>query len=234
MAASLASVSSMAFTLSSPPVTASPMTVLGWFQTADTGTDQTLVFTGDSTINTRYWWLEYVASSGGELQLTKRGAGGASTLTSVTTAWISANTWFFFGFSDDGTTRRIYVETQVGAILPNRNLQEFTDSSTEPDPTVNTFAVGRFDGSSPSTYLNGKIGHVAQWNVRLTTNQIIAFANGANPLSILPGNLQLYLPFSEDTAANCKDIVGATSVTAVNSPSMDLSQPPIFNPLPSN
>lgn len=81
---------------------------------------------------------------------------------------------------------RLYLDgIQVASITSNRSIQN----------TALSFTIG--GRSTNDRIVDGKIAHVAIWDIALTGNEIIALYNGLSPLRVRPVNLKGYWPLND-------------------------------------
>jgi hypothetical protein len=103
-----------------------------------------------------------------------------------------------------------------------------TDSTALTMPTLDTTTIGALNiNAGVVDYLEGKLAHIAAWNVVLTDAEIASLAAGFSPKFVRPQNLISYWRFLRTD----QDIVGGYHMTAYNSPTW-ADQPPIIMPAP--
>ena len=94
-----------------------------------------------------------------------------------------------------------------------------TNTGSQNPSGMNQFMVGAHK-TGGSNYFQGKVTHVAIWDVALTDDEILALAHGALPTSIQLSNLQGYWPLVDDGV----DETATRNLTGYNSPTFDATQ----------
>ncbi|HBY60598.1 MAG TPA: hypothetical protein DEH78_12305 [Solibacterales bacterium] len=138
-----------------------------------------------------------------------------STTATVTlgTYALSANQWYHVAvIYESATSRRMYVNGVLDA-----------SSTTSRDPSTGTqrFAVGRFNDSTPTEYLNGDIESVQIYSRALNIDEVHLLADGASPHS--PKRRRRYFV----------PAAGGGALTLDVSDSITLSDTPANEPRPS-
>jgi hypothetical protein len=158
-----------------------------WFKCNDVTGSYSLVWLGDSSTSEQYWQIDARGGDPGDrLRATVRSVVGGNfhAWTSSSQAY-TANTWHH-------AAMRAVNSTMHDVFLDAAHQGQSADSTT---PTgTDRFGIGRHLDSSPGNSLDGVLAEVAIWNVSLSTGEIEALSNGANPTRIRRASLQGYWP----------------------------------------
>jgi hypothetical protein len=130
--------------------------------------------------------------------------GSGTTRFASTSTGYSTNVWTHAcGVFETTTSRAVYING--GSVGTN------TQSSL---PTgFNQIQIGRVDGTTPASYMEGRVAEAGLWNVALSTNEISALAAGASPREVRPGSLVGYWPIWGDHSSEIDLTSGARAMT---------------------
>ena len=127
---------------------------------------------------------------------------GAYTAAKGTTS-LSADTWYSFGGSYDGTNVRFYLNGTLEAT-----------SAASPSTNGTSFDISLFsillndttlDGSGTTQFALGRLAECAVWlGETLTADNFVALSKGFRPHIVRPRNLSFYMPLVRGTQ-NLKD-----------------------------
>ena len=95
------------------------------------------------------------------------------------TSILSALTWYNIAGTFGGSNLRVYLA----------GTEEASDGVTSTKSPTGDLAIVKKSNS-----FNGKISYTAIWSVKLTSNQLLAIANGVNPFAIDPSNALRLFP----------------------------------------
>ena len=109
------------------------------------------------------------------------------------TSSLSADTWYSFGQSFDGSSVKVWLN----------GVNEATSASAGPQNNKNVWmaalAESLSSGLVQSQFSNGQIAEVAFWKAALTADEFNALSQGFRATRIRPGKLFAYLPLVRDT-----------------------------------
>jgi len=179
-----------------PVLTAAPITVSAWFKTNRlTGSDQEIFLIGrqDDPDKDDGWRLVLDVSSADIRWKARQGPGGGQAISGGT---VSTDTWHHAAAVETTSLSRIAYLDGVGGVI----------NTTSSVPANLTRTIIGKHAPGVSNEFDGEIGHVAVWDIALTTGEIESLASGISPLRIRRENLVSYWPINGQTPE--KDIVG--------------------------
>lgn len=191
-----------------PPITGVPFSISAWVYPADVLNTVTVVGIGDASGDLEEYVLQLGGATGGDpIQSIARAGGTASTAS--TTAGYTANTWYHIAATFISTSSRaVYLSgTNKGTSVTTRNVG-----------TPTKMRVGRRPQLTPTEYMGGRVAEVAVWNIDLSDGNVASLAAGADPHSILGGNLVFYAPLLGIYSPEKDYTIGARHLTLFNSP----------------
>lgn len=213
-----------------PPVTATPLTIAAWVNPNSVGTLDGIVHIGDAALGTVTQCFLLRMDASGQVNFYAADTAGNSAITTNTTATMTASAWnHAVGISTSAASRRSVL---------NGNWAESGTNTTGRTPTgVTDLTLGVFpNGGSPSNEWNGYIAHVAVWDIALSQAEVEALAGGANPLTIQNANLVAYWPMTNSGAVG-EDVIGANTLTlsgntaySSENPTVDAAGSPLILP----
>lgn len=189
-----------------PPVTATPLTISAWVNPDAVGAQDYIVHLGDATLTTVTQCFALRIDASGQVNFYCADTAGNSAITTNTSATMTATAWnHAVGISTAANSRRSVL---------NGNWAESGTSATSRTPTgITDCTIGTFpNNGTPTNEWDGYIGHVAIWDMALSQANVEALYAGANPLTIESANLVAYWPLTNSGAVG-EDVVGANSLT---------------------
>lgn len=193
------------------PVTAAPLTFACWFKSDTTAANDVLMGVGVNGTQLNSWHIETNLAAGNIGAVYRDGATAAN---AGTTATFTTGSWFHAAaVFTSATARAAYlnaakVATATGNITPS-GMNETRISG---------------NGAGTNNY-DGKIAHVAIWNVALADADITLLAAGANPRAIQAANLVAYWALTSsgltDTQAGLVLTATGTTVDGADNPTVD-------------
>lgn len=192
----------------SAPVTAAPLTLACWFNTANLTASQVLIQVGDSAGSVDYFQLLAEGGVGGDpvRYVTRR---SISDILDTSTGF-SASTWHHACAVEISTTsRKVFIDAGSSA----------TGTTSLAPLSVDRTSLGRAGDSTPGSHYGGKLAEVAIWNVALTDAEVAILALGYSPLFVRPAALVFYAPLIRGVLASGGDdidIVGGLILTDNN------------------
>lgn len=171
--------------------TAAPWTVSAWYKPTSFIANVSLwALSQHASVNDNRWDLRIDATTG------KVSIGSRDTASSgaTSTNGLTAGVWgHACGVEASSASRSVYGNGGGKA----------TDTTTVNMTSLDRTAIGAIARTSPGAsgnFANGILGEVAVWDVALTDAQILALANRANPWSINPDHIIMYVPvWGEDS-----------------------------------
>jgi hypothetical protein len=216
----LESVNTEHFTTTTLPVTAYPFTFSAWVKANDVTGTHTLVWLGDKDVLNHYWIMSAAGAAANDPVQVGARAGGAVATASSTIGY-SANTWTHVcGIFTNATSRTVYLDGANNA----------TETSSLTPTGIDQLAVGRLTSNSPTQNLDGKIAHVAVWDIALTGGNCASLAAGDNPLTISASDLIDYWPLDGNSSTN---LARSNALTAQGPISFDTGDNPTVDAPPS-
>jgi hypothetical protein len=208
-----------------PPVTSAPLTICAWVKPVSIGTQDYIVALGDANGATVTQCFALRMKADGQLEMYTADTVGAPDVTANTTSPMSTSTWnHCAGIWTSSTERRVVL---------NGNWSESdTGTATRSPAGVTDLIVGispamDLDGTPALTNeWNGRIAHIAIWNVALSQSEIESLAAGASPYSVQSGSLVSYIRTTESGAPG-EDVVGSSDLTLVNQTAYDSDNPTV-------
>lgn len=192
-------------------ITGTPYTISAWGKSdATDAVTRTLVSIGSDAATDQYLALQRYSASA--YVYVKNGA----TVGEINVTGLTANNWHHQAFVSSGDASRYSF----------RDATKSTQNTTSVAP--NSYGLTRIggraqSGGTPNDLWDGKLAHVAVWNIALTDAQITLLAKGANPLDIAPDNLVAYWPLAGTASPEPDDknnydmtVNGATADTGDN------------------
>lgn len=187
--------------------TGPPFSVSVWAnpdQLTNSATIWALTKVGDS--NQRF--RGYISGSSDKFIFHIKDSGGSCFLT---TEVATIGEWFHAGCAEAANNdHRAYF-----------NGNKFTSTDTCTPTGLDQTQIGV---SLNADDFDGKIGHLAFWNVALTDSEFLSLAAGVSPRKIRIGNLTNYIPINGQSPE--LDVVGGLNMTLINAPLKD-EEPPI-------
>ena len=217
MARSFLKTSSEYLSVANAVVTATPLTMAGWFY-LDTSDHHDLMNITETGANNEGFRI--TARNTDDIVASVRDGGAQDSAVSTTT--YSTSTWHHFaGVYTSSTSRHV--------LLDGGGKGSETTSST---PTLlDTTSLGAYNGASIINPINGDLAEIGIWNAALTDSEVASLAAGYSPLFIRPGNLVAYWPLGGKVANDSDvDIVGGYDMTAYNTPTTADHPPGIIYP----
>lgn len=179
MARTFVQASSEYMEIASAVISAAPITMACWFNSASTTLTQFLISIGNSGSAAKFALSASGATGGDPIQAFASGNSANSA------SAYSANVWNHAVALFESTTSRY---AGLNGILGTQNTTSTTPSG------LNRTAIGRRNDSSPGSHMSGVIAHPAIWNAALTQAEITALAAGMSPLLVRPASLVAYWP----------------------------------------
>lgn len=184
-------------------VTGQPLTIAFWFYVDATGLDQgaVSVFNSGSAANRHNIYIDTVQA------VRAQSRDGVSNVSAPSSASASINTW--------AHAAGVWSADNARAAFLNGG-NKGTNSTTVTPTGINSVSVGSFTTGGS---FSGRIAELGIWNAALTDEEIAILADGVSPLFVRPQNLKMYFPLIRDED---KSKVGDVSLTAFNTPSVDV------------
>jgi hypothetical protein len=210
-----------------PPATAAPLTICAWVKPTSIGAQDYIVALGDANGATVTQCFALRMKADGQLEMYTADTAGTPDVTANTTSTMSTSAWnHCAGIWTSSTDRRVVL---------NGNWAE---SDTSNAPRVPSGVTDLIVGISPAMDLdgtptltnewNGRIAHIAIWNVALSQSEIESLAAGASPYSVQSGSLVSYIRTTESGSPG-EDAVGSSDLTLVNQTAYDSDNPTILS-----
>ena len=191
------------------PITATPLTMAGWFRPQNIANNLTIMSISAAADNNQVFIL--VASgqvSGDPVQAVARG--GATFDPVDTTTGFSADTWQH--------ACAVFASDASRSVFLNGGSKATETASYTPSG-LNRMSAGVWDRGSDIWHMNGRLAELGLWNVALTDDQVKMLAAGVSPLRVRPDALVRYWPMYD--AASLVDYSGKSGdLTVTGSPSI--------------
>jgi|GEM_PF-6506646 len=175
-----------------------PFSMGAWVRTgsmANENNDRVIFSIANNQKSNSYWGIYLGRKNHGEGRAVIGACNGSleADYSSETSARIDDGTWHFVvGVFAAADSRKIYVDGQ---------LQAMGSHNVEFDANINSWAIGRWCDSSPSSYFQGDIDHVRIWNRALTASEVIYLNTDPNYSTDLRG----YWDMNEDSGTQVLD-----------------------------
>lgn len=184
------------------PLAALPFTMMAWFKVDNATSGHALVCLGNAS-DSEIMRLSASGDVGGDPVMFRAANSGGSNANVTTSTGFTANTWRHacaVATSSD-TVRHVYLDG-AGKASTSSNIRDITSATR--------IAIGaQYQNGSYGADTEGKIAHVAIWNIALSDAEVASLAAGANPLAVQAANLVAYWPLTADLV----DVVGAVTLT---------------------
>ena len=167
---------------SSPPFTAAPFTVSGWFNHGSSQTG-TIFSVSDGTTGNHFFNMRVTAGTPDVLTFNAV-EGGQDSLSGSTE--VTTGAWHHAAFvARAANDREIYLD----------GASEGTSSVSKAPTGIDQGAVGvLLWDAGPVNYFDGLLAEIAIWNVGLSNGEIAALSKGFSPLLIRSQSLIFYAP----------------------------------------
>ena len=171
------------------PATGYPMTVAGWFNHENDSLTSCLFTAGNPVDNNCYYAVFLVGggSSGNLVRFEMKSDSGVSRKADTTLGYVE-NTWHHWaavGIND--ALRYCYID----------GIARGQDTNTMTFPTgLTRIRMGRTAGLTSGNSMQGKVAHVAFWDVALSDNEITRLAQGISPINVRQESLIAYWPIT--------------------------------------
>ena len=193
--------SNQRLSVSSAPVTATPVTLYARFHTTATQTGaHVYLYLGD-TANSNYWMMRV---QGAAFSINHIGDTRQQTPTATSfvqqTATVASGTWYSGALVESAINlRNLWIDTTKSA----NNTSSVTPGG------VNFVGIG---ARNAANFFNGLVAECALWNDALTDDEVTSLARGFKPFRVRPQNLQFYAPIVREL----QDLRGALTITNNN------------------
>lgn len=183
------------------PITALPFTIACWYKVEADGAGHALLSVGNATDSEMMRLSAQTDIAGDPVRIRAANSGGTNADTSTSTS-VTQNTWEHACAVISSTTVRSVYRNGGGKASSSSNSRNITAATR--------LAIGAaYQAGSYSADTEGKIAHVAVWNIALSDAEVALLAGGDNPLTVQSGNLVAYWPLTADLV----DVVGALTLT---------------------
>lgn len=183
------------------PIAAMPLTMACWFKIDTDGEGHTFICLGNAA-NQEIFRLGASMDVGGDPVVFRATTDGGSQSNVNTTAGATLSTWYHACCVASGSTNR--------AVYLNGANKASVSAGTRTISAATRLAIGsQYQAGTYGADTNGKVAHVAIWDVALSDGEVAALAAGANPLTIQPDHLIAYWPLTADLV----DLVDGLTLT---------------------
>jgi hypothetical protein len=198
-------------------LTATPLSMAGWFYTDDATAYQAIVaLTDTSADNLNYFSLQADGGTAGD-PVTAITADGTANSNATSTTGFSTNTWHH--------ACGVFAAANDRAVFLDGGSKGVSTVSRTPSGIDGT-SVGRRTDSGSGQYMSGRLAEVAIWNAALSDAECQQLANGYKPSEVNTANLVAYWPLY--TVSDLEDKAGNYDLTAYNSPTTENQHPWIY------
>jgi hypothetical protein len=199
----------------SPPVTDEPITVCAWARPDSTaGTSRYIFFVGTQTSASTdgEWMLRFTSTTTQARKLDDASVTNTGQRTTTVVAIVWQHVCGVFAANN--------------SIVAWHNGTGGTAGTTSvADPTVNAAGIGaRQHNTTTRGWFDGRLAHVAMWNVALTALEIGALASGVHPLCVRRDAVRSYMPLYEAVNPH-PDFAGLHSWVPTNAPTVTTGPP---------
>jgi hypothetical protein len=206
VARSFASASSQYLERTSAVVTAAPLTMSCWFNTATAASQMLMTLSS----NNGSGFNEFDMSLSSALAVNAGTVDGVSTSQANSTTNGTSGAW--------NHACAVYAAANSRAAYVNGGSKGTETTSRTPSSLIRT-GIGRRVGLN-NTYMNGLIAEAAIWDVALTDAEVAVLAARACPLLVRPGNLVSYWPLIGRFSPEI-DLVGGLDLTVTGATAGD-------------
>jgi len=201
------------------PVSGLPLTIACIANLDNITAQHYLVSFGDTAGNTNYLALIAKGDVAGDPIRAAYVTGGSPVQADTSTGYSLGTDHHVCAVFESTTSRSVYID----------GGSKGTDTTSKDYPSgIDAMAVGRLERSSPAAYTNGRVSHVAIWNVALTDGEVAALAAGASPLTVRAQSLVAFWPIIGNNSPEI-DIVGGYDLTV--SGATKFAHPRIYQPI---
>jgi len=191
--------SNAAIEIAKPIVTGPPFTISAWVRPAAAAATQTIATISDTGVPSAQHTL---IQAGNAFEARSR---NTSFETATATGTVSNGVWQH--------ACGVWASNALRAAYYNGGGKG-TDTTSVTNPTLDGFAVGVLNDSSPGANYDGNIAHVAVWAAALTDTEVQQLAQGVSPLNIRRGALMGYWPMHFD-GSRVEDVVGGNHLDII-------------------
>lgn len=204
------------------PITTVPLTVACWFKVDTDAEAHVLTCLGNGTDSEIMRLSASFDGTGDPLRFRATTTGGTQSNIDSTTG-ASLSTWHHACMvAASSSNRSVYLDGGSKATVA---------SGTRTISGATLFAIGaQYQAGTYSADTNGKIAHVAIWDIALSDAEVAQLAAGDNPLTVQSGNLIAYWPLTADLV----DLVGALTLTNGGGATFDGADNPTVDAPPSD
>jgi len=204
--------------ISSAPFTAAPYSVSLWVFPDALVAFQVMLGLVDESVADQKFQFFLVGTDFARVQ-TKS---GVTSGTAETGNKAVVDTWSHYFVSEPASdSRTIILDGDTG--------NKGTDTTDVAPTGVDGLSIGMLRDTTPDGPFSGRIAEVAIWDAGLTDAEGVLLSKAYSPLLVRPANLIFYAPLIRDED---RDIVGGLSLTAFNTPSVDVHTRMLY-PAPS-
>ncbi len=196
------------------PVTTLPLTIACWaYRTTETGS-QTI------------WTIDDSGNAGNNIYVVSQGSGDGD---------VNFNdNWTGTSDSEVGWTINAWVpiivtitSSEISLWIDGTNTAPV--SHTVSIPTLNQFAVAQWPALGND--FDGRLEHIAAWNIELSDDNIAEFGAGFSPLLIRPDALQYYCECMGNSGSGVEiDLVGGNALTPSGDSGWAAGVQPFYSP----
>jgi len=193
------------------PATAAPLTISAWFNADLLHAGAIASIIDSAGVGSATERFQLMARVDGVIRFQARDSGGQGDAETSTT--YSAGAWnHACGIERSATDRSAYLN----------GGGKGTNTVSRVPLGLDATSIGMRNSDN---FFNGRIGHVAMWDVDLSDSEVASLAAGVSPRKIRPGNLVYYAPINGQSPE--PDIVGGLDMTVAGTTVAE--EPPIPN-----
>lgn len=202
------------------PIAALPLTIAAWFKVESDGSGNAIVCLGNASNSEIFRLAAAMDVASDPIRFRAASTGGSNH--DFGGGSISLNTWYHAAIVVSGTGQA------QRAVFLNGTKYTSAGANTRDITSATILSIGaQYQAGTYGVDIDGKIAHVAVWDVALTDGNITSLAGGANPLTISASDLVSYWPLTADLV----DLIA--SLTLTNSGGASLSgDNPTVDPVP--
>jgi len=183
------------------PIAALPLTMACWFKVDTDGEGHTLICLGNAA-NSEIFRLGASMDVAGDPVVFRASTSGGSQSNINTSSGATLDTWHHAcAVASNSTNRAVYLDGANKTTIA---------TGTRTISAATLLAIGaQYQAGSFGADSNGKVAHVAIWDVALSDGEVASLAAGDNPLTIQPDHLIAYWPLTADLV----DLVDGLTLT---------------------